>query len=442
MREKKIFDVLENAEHASMERLIDKCPEITDEQLDKIYVMSEKKFKKIKKAQERTMKDKNIEMTENDSVGGVERSRRPSWLTPLSTAASVVLVAGAIIGSTILIRGNKVSPDGDVRIPPAVSATTTRITATTAVSTEMNVYTDKSSTTFTTTEAVTISAEGSDKNEKTTENTTADETDNDFIKPYVGQWRYQTSPNNTVHIDGHDAGTVEIRGDATYTYTDRNGYVTTGSIRKADEQIGGSEVFGIEFSGDNFVSEDSNVFHRAYYSDSMPDEFHFGNGDAARIVRGTENKTYAEIAVEKMDDFDIIEGTMAIEFFTNNDYAFSKDGIDYYRVTRSDKFNSLADIKSLINDTLTGDLKDEYMEACDGRYMEKDGVLYESRGQRGTFSYDTSGGVVLSGVSENQFTATAVKPNFVAAQGRGTAVFTKVNGIWKISRYDCGEPLG
>ena len=36
MRKKNIFDVLENAENDSMERLIDKCPEISDEQLDRI----------------------------------------------------------------------------------------------------------------------------------------------------------------------------------------------------------------------------------------------------------------------------------------------------------------------------------------------------------------------------------------------------------------------
>ncbi|WP_295092598.1 hypothetical protein [Ruminococcus sp.] len=49
MKNKNIFDILENAEYDSMERLIDKCPLISDEQLDKIYVMSEKKFKKEKR---------------------------------------------------------------------------------------------------------------------------------------------------------------------------------------------------------------------------------------------------------------------------------------------------------------------------------------------------------------------------------------------------------
>ena len=49
MKEKKLFDILGNAEDDSMERLTDKCPEITDAQLDKILAMSERKYKMKKK---------------------------------------------------------------------------------------------------------------------------------------------------------------------------------------------------------------------------------------------------------------------------------------------------------------------------------------------------------------------------------------------------------
>ena len=44
MKDKNIFDILENAENGSMNRLADKCPEISDEQLDRIFVKSEKKI--------------------------------------------------------------------------------------------------------------------------------------------------------------------------------------------------------------------------------------------------------------------------------------------------------------------------------------------------------------------------------------------------------------
>ena len=37
MKDKNIFDILENADNDSMDRLIDKCPELSDEELRKIY---------------------------------------------------------------------------------------------------------------------------------------------------------------------------------------------------------------------------------------------------------------------------------------------------------------------------------------------------------------------------------------------------------------------
>ena len=103
MKDEKIFDILENAENDSMDRLIDKCPEISDEQLDRILVMSERKFKMKDKETTRAKKD-NIKVTENNVVEGVDRVRRPAWLRPVSAAASLILVIGIIAGSTALIK--------------------------------------------------------------------------------------------------------------------------------------------------------------------------------------------------------------------------------------------------------------------------------------------------------------------------------------------------
>ena len=67
MREKDLFDILENAENDSMERLIDKCPELSDEQLDRILAMSEKKFRKQMAQAEGTEREATIKMTKNES---------------------------------------------------------------------------------------------------------------------------------------------------------------------------------------------------------------------------------------------------------------------------------------------------------------------------------------------------------------------------------------
>ena len=113
-----------------MEFLTEKCPEITDAELDALIDATEKKYKTKKKAKDGTEKDNNINMTEND-VSGVEHSRRPAWLAPLLTAASIVLTAGVVLGSVMLL--NRHGHNGGGIEQPAVTATTTSVTA--AVST-------------------------------------------------------------------------------------------------------------------------------------------------------------------------------------------------------------------------------------------------------------------------------------------------------------------
>ena len=277
MKDKNIFDILENAEYNSMERLIEKCPEISDEQLDKIFVMSEKKFKK--KETERTKKDNNIKMSGNDAVEGVEHVKRPVWLTTLSTAASIMLIAGIAIGSTVMIRGNRKIINSDSKIPPAVTATTTMVTATADVSSNRN---GSSVTTTSTSAASTDTSADTSVTETVTAVVTKEISDTDFIKAFTGKWTYQVSSIN--NLDAADTvenkAIVEIRSDASYTYTDISGNVSTGTITKAIEEIGGSKLLRLDFSGDTFIG------HGAYYTETAPDEVHFGNGYAARLVRG------------------------------------------------------------------------------------------------------------------------------------------------------------
>ena len=134
MKEREMFNVLGNAEEDSMEMLTDKCPEITDAQLDRLLAETERKYKMKKKDNDRTEKD-NINMTENE-VSGVERVSRPAWMMPLITAASVVLVAGIVLGSVVLLNRHKGGDGGGVD-SPMITASTTAVseTTTSAVST-------------------------------------------------------------------------------------------------------------------------------------------------------------------------------------------------------------------------------------------------------------------------------------------------------------------
>ena len=105
MEDKNIFDMLENTDDELMEDFTGLCPEIDDEKFEKLFAKSEEDYKtrkaEIKRAEERYN-------TEGDnSVRGVERIRRPEWLRPVMMAASFVLIAGVVIGSTAMLRKDK-----------------------------------------------------------------------------------------------------------------------------------------------------------------------------------------------------------------------------------------------------------------------------------------------------------------------------------------------
>ena len=247
MKDKELFDILENAENDSMDRLIEKCPEISDEQLDRILEMSERKFNMKSKKTGNT--ENNISMTENDVVEGVERTRRPSWLAPLSMAASLILIAGIAIGSTALIRKSSKKPV-DEKVPVATAATdaaeTTALTTSSAVTTTQPVTND---------------------------------TYSEDIRDFTGRWSLQVSDNNTVSVDGKEIGIVEILEDGRYTYTDNNGDTEMGNVKIGYEEIGGTRITRLDFNGGTPVESGS------YYVGETRNELHLGNGDSARLVK-------------------------------------------------------------------------------------------------------------------------------------------------------------
>ncbi len=123
MKKEKIFDMLEHAEEGSMNELTDKCPDIGDEQFERMLAKSERKYKMMKRDLIGTERD-NIYM-DGTTVSGVKRIQRPVWMTPIATAASVVLILGTVVGSMALFGRNGRTVKGGGDTVPAVTATTT-----------------------------------------------------------------------------------------------------------------------------------------------------------------------------------------------------------------------------------------------------------------------------------------------------------------------------
>ena len=436
MRKKNIFDILENAESNSMERLIDKCPEISDEQLDKILAMSEKKYKMRKEEMVGKNEDKRIKMTDNGTVEGVEVSRKPAWLSSLSMAASIVLIAGIAIGSTAYLRHvfNGRGSDGGITTPPAVTVSTSKVTGTTYVSTDKNGSTVTTNitndsviiTTFTEA-ASTDKPSGTTTTQVTTEAVTETAVDTDFIKPFVGKWIYETSPNNTVHTDGEFAGFVNINADATYLYHTKNGQIITGEITKVIEEIGGTKILNLEFSGDSFVSS------RAAYVESAPNELHFGNGDAARLVREAENKVYNDIVIEKINCYNTVETILCKGVAHSNNEFINEGDRTYYKVTDLSEIKSLSDFEALINNNFTGKVRKYFLNQVEGRFVEIDGVLYVDDWETDPILYDTSTGFIITEIDENGFAALNVDNESLRPEYSRNILFIKSDGEWKMS---------
>ena len=442
MKDKELFDILEDADNDSIERLIEKCPDISDEQLDRIFVMSEAKFTKNKNKTEEPKRDNNIEMTENADVEGVDVVKRPAWFGILSTAASIVLIAGIAIGSTIMIKGNKKIINGDSELPPSVTATTTMITGTISVSVSNNISSVTSIATVTgktdKTDKATSSSKQSDttnttepKTESQTEPMTKESDEKDFITPFVGTWRYQTSPTNHVHVDGVDAGIVEIRNDATFKYTDNYGNVKTGTITKYTEEIESTTILGLIFSGNSFIGKVASC------SDTNSDELHFGNGDAARLVRGDGNQTLTEIAIEKIGKFQEIENILSGTLSQYDNILYNENNIHYWKVSDNPSIFTIAELKERINNTFTGEIKESFMRECDARFKEIDGALYETSAIRDTYIINTNGGVVVSEYNDEYFKVIINEDSFTEGEGRQTVEFKLDNGEWKIIGYPC-----
>lgn len=105
MKNKNLFDMLENTEDELMDDFTGLCPEMDEERFEKLFAKSERDYKIKKEKIKRTAESYNTES--DNTVHGVERINRPEWLRPVMMAASFVLIAGVVAGSTIMLRKNK-----------------------------------------------------------------------------------------------------------------------------------------------------------------------------------------------------------------------------------------------------------------------------------------------------------------------------------------------
>lgn len=101
------------------------------------------------------------------------------------------------------------------------------------------------------------------------------------ISELVGQWKYQIAPEGMNITAGvTDNGTIDIKSDGTYTYTDLDGNNHSGTVKVDYDIFGGdySVPFFAFYEGDQF-------FIGCYCHETHSDVYMTGNGGMSQIVR-------------------------------------------------------------------------------------------------------------------------------------------------------------
>ncbi|MBR1822655.1 MAG: hypothetical protein IJ779_00320 [Ruminococcus sp.] len=124
----KEFDIFRNTDEATIERIANIHPILTEEEKERMFSMSERKFNIKEKKYPQGYSDDEYD----DDVDGVEEyDSRPAWLRYLTTAAALVLLGGALaVGHNLLRR--RPAPENNNNIPPSIAtelATGTTITS-------------------------------------------------------------------------------------------------------------------------------------------------------------------------------------------------------------------------------------------------------------------------------------------------------------------------
>ena len=127
MKDKNLFDMLENAEDDTMEKLTENCPEISDAKLEELLAETERRYT-MKKKEIGKIRENTNTMNNEDTVSGVDRIKRPVWVRPLALAASFVLIAGTVAGSIALMKNAKPEKNNKSQATQTEAVTTTQTT--------------------------------------------------------------------------------------------------------------------------------------------------------------------------------------------------------------------------------------------------------------------------------------------------------------------------
>jgi len=420
MKEKREFDMLENADDKTVE-LLSGVPVLTKDEKERMLTMSMKKLDKINREANISNNNEYIE------ASGVERyKKRPKWQAFASVAACMVLVGG--IGGTLFALNKSNNNDGTPLASEVKTTTSASVTTTTAVTVPTTSNPANPTPDLSAEELTEIAEEGVkkfhyvsdilagfnvdvDKNDKITKKThilhgnegepveyyrvvdSRFETMDDF-ESYIGEYladpllTLRLSDNSFVETNGklyvyqpqsHPATKVEFIGDPEVVTYDKTTFCASVTIKtSASEDEMNAQIQLALVDGKWKVSG---------YQESF-------NTDAEK---GSPNAELAESILEDLRMLDSLRTGVGVN--TEKDITrtiVDDNGYEYVYYKVSDDYanenfkNSIEDIKSWVNRMVTDEAYDNlfksiYAETDAGKpamFKEFEGELYYLFGLR------------------------------------------------------------
>ncbi|MBO4876804.1 MAG: hypothetical protein J5501_02220 [Ruminococcus sp.] len=108
---------------------------------------------------------------------------------------------------------------------------------------------------------------------------------------------------------------------------------------------------------------------------------------------------------------------------------------EFCRAIDQSVIGSLAELKTLIENTTSGQLKEDMMYCCNRRFREKDGILYVNPVNGSYYPVIPEYGISVTDKTENRF---CVIPALRTFGGYYRVVFTETDGEWTISDINSG----
>lgn len=420
MKEKREFDMLENADDRTVE-LLSGVPVLTKDEKERMLTMSMKKLDKMNREANISNNNEYIE------ASGVERyKKRPKWQAFASVAACMVLVGG--IGGTLFALNKSNNNDGTPLASEVKTTTSASVTTTTAVTVPTTSKPANPTTDLSAEELTEIAEEGTkkfhyvsdilagfnvdvDKNDKITKKThilhgnegepveyyrvvdSRFETMDDF-ESYIGE--YLADPLLTLRLS--DNSFVETNGKL-YVYQPQSR-----PARKV-EIINNS---GIIIDNDNYLSAAATIKYSTS-EDEMNAQIDLALVDGKWKVsgyqesfntdaeKGSPNAELADSILEDLRMLDSLRTGVGVNIEKDITRTIVDDnGYEYVYYKVSDDYanenfkNSIEDIKSWVDRMVTGEAYDNlfksiYAETDAGKpamFKEFEGELYYLFGLR------------------------------------------------------------